>query len=177
MRALLRFLASLNAAVWLGSAVFLTVAVGPAFFSPEMLELMPRETAGRAAQLVLGRYFLLVLVCGVVGLSLGVAELAVGRRRRLYLRAALLALLLGMGLIGGWILQPRLKELHRIRYATSTPDEDREKARRRFGQLHGASQLVNLLMVTGLLLHFRWTLNPGEAQTTLQGASETNSGN
>lgn len=177
MHSLLRFLASLNAAVWLGSAVFLTAAVGPTFFSPEMLELMPRETAGKAAQLVLGRYFLLVLVCGAFGLSLGVAELSVARHRRLYQRVALLALLLVMGSFGGWILQPRLKELHRIRYATSTPAEDREKARRRFGQLHGASQGINLLMITGLLLHFRWTLNPEGSRAFSHGVSATDSGN
>ena len=177
MGAFLRFLASLNAAVWLGSAVFLTVAVGPAFFSSEMLELMPRETAGKAAQLVLGRYFLLVLVCGVVGLTLGFAALVVARHRRVYRRVALLALLLGMGLVGGWILQPRLKELHRIRYATSTPAEGREKARRRFGQLHGASQVVNLLMITGLLLHFRWTLNPAGPQARFPSESGTHWGN
>lgn len=164
-------MASINAAIWLGASVFLTAAVGPAFFSEGMLNLMPRETAGKVAQLVLARYFLLLQILGATGLGLLFLESRIAPNRSHRRRLALLATLVGLGLVGGYGFQPVLKELHQIRYASETAPEVREAAKRRFGMLHGISQSVNLAMLVGVLVHFSWTIRP-----THSASNGTNSG-
>jgi hypothetical protein len=141
-------------AVWLGAAVFLTVGAGPAFFSPAMMEIVPRETAGRIAQLVLSRYFILIQVCGWLGLILWGLEFAAtpasSRQRPLRRRGALLGILLGLAMAGGLWLQPHLKSLNQIRYASESSEAVREAARRQFGAWHGVSQTMNLVLLAGV---------------------------
>ena len=141
-------------AVWLGAAVFLTAGAGPAFFSPAMMEIVPRETAGRNAQLVLSRYFILIQVCGWLGLFLWGLEFASTpasfRRRPLRRRGALLGILLGLAMAGGLGLQPHLKSLNQIRYARESSDAARDAARRQFGAWHGVSQMMNLVLLAGV---------------------------
>ena len=141
-------------AVWFGASVFLTFGAGPVFFSPAMLDLVPRETAGRVAQLVLSRYFLLVESCGLLALVLWGVEFAAteatDRGRGLRRRGGLLGLLFALALAGGLGLQPHLKALNQIRYATASTEELRESARRQFGAWHGVSQAMNLMVLGGV---------------------------
>ena len=102
-------MALLILAAWFGASVFLTFGAGPAFFSPTMLELVPRETAGQVAQLVLSRYFLLIEACGLLALVCWAVEFLASYaldRRGLRRRGILLALLFGLALAGGFGLQP-----------------------------------------------------------------------
>ncbi len=149
-----RGVALLVLAVWLGAAVFLTVGAGPAFFSPAMMEIVPRETAGRIAQLVLSRYFILIQTCGWLALILWGVEFAAtpapGRQRALRRRGVLLGILLGLAMAGGLWLQPHLKSLNQLRYARDSSDAVRETARRQFGAWHGVSQTMNLVLLVGV---------------------------
>jgi len=149
----LRFLGVANAAVWFGTAIFFTLAVGPAFFSQKMLGLLGRPHAGAAAQIVLERYFAMHQVCGVIALLHLVAEwLYMGKP----LQRLTLWLLLGiftLGLMGGYSVQPKLQGLHRTIYGPGATSEQRERAKRSFSTYHGISQVLNLMVTAGVALY------------------------
>jgi hypothetical protein len=157
----LRILGVANAAVWFGAAIFFTFAVGPAFFSDRMLNLLGRPHAGAAAQLVLERYFLLHQICGGVALVHVVAEwLYMGKP----LQRLTLWLLIGiysLGLIGGYGLQPKLQGLHRTIYGPGATTEQRQQARRSFNTFHGLSQFLNLVVMAGVALYLWRVTAPG----------------
>ena len=150
MQAFIRYIGVLNAAVWFGAVVFFTLAGGPAFFSDEMLGFLPRPYAGRAAEVVIGRLFVLQQWCAVIALlHLLVESLYFGRRGEAR-RAALVGGLLLMNLVGGYWLLPRMHELERIRYSPASTVAEAAAAASRFGLWHGLSQIVNLVVVISL---------------------------
>lgn len=166
----LRFVGIANAAVWFGSGIFFTLAVGPAFFSEGMINLfgagnpqVGRAYAGAAAQVVLERYFLFHQICGGIALVHLLSEwIYMGRplkRLSLFLTCGLLIL----GFIGGYSLQPRLQALHRTLYAPSSTIEQREAARKSFQLLHGVSQMLNLVVLGGVLVYLWRVTTPGSA--------------
>jgi hypothetical protein len=149
----LRFIGILNAAVWFGALVFFTFFVGPAFFSNQMLGLLGRPHAGAAAQIVLERYFLVQQWCAGIALAhILIDWLYFGRPFQRWL-IILLMFLFTIGIIGGYVLQPRLKELHVRMYAPQATLEVKEAARRSFGVLHGTSSAINLLVIAGVLVY------------------------
>ncbi|MBI3880401.1 MAG: DUF4149 domain-containing protein [Verrucomicrobia bacterium] len=168
MIAFLRFVGVLNAAVWFGGAVFFTLAIGPAIFSAEMLnnfqvsDPWPRFYAGLVAQVMITRYFHVQLWCaGIAFLHLLAEWLYTGRRIQslmLYLLGGLLA----AGLIGGFILQPRIKALHVTKYDAATTPVVREQAAKSFSLWHGVSQTLNLLVIGGLAFYLWRTANPSD---------------
>src|SRR5258707_1085627 len=105
----------MNAAVWFGGLVFFTLSTGPAFFSPEMLDLFGGRThpnarafAGQAAQVVLSRYFVMQQFCATIAVIHLLAEwLYTGRKPRKF-TGSLLGFALAAALVGGWWLQPKL---------------------------------------------------------------------
>lgn len=119
-----------------------------------------RYFSGAIAQVLIARYFRLQLVCALVALIHFMAEwLYLGKSaQKLWL--GLVIGLFCLGIVGGFWLQPRLKELHTVRYAVNTPRETREAANQSFRTLHGASQVVNLLMLCGLGVYFWHLANP-----------------
>lgn len=143
----------LNAALWFGSALFFTFAVAPAFFSDEMIRLLGRPHAGAAAQLMVGRYFTMLQICS--GLALGhlIAEWLYSGRPFQRLTLLLLMALFTIGVIGGAVLQPKMKELHLRMYAVQTTPADKAAAHRSFRILHGTSMALNLLVVGGVLAY------------------------
>jgi hypothetical protein len=149
----LRFLGAANAAVWFGSSIFFTFAVGPAFFSEKMLSLLGRPYAGAAVQIILERYFLLHLICGVVALLHLVAEfLYMGKP----LQRLTLYLLLGvfsLGILGGYWLQPKLQHLHREMYSKTSTPEQVQQATKSFRAWHATSQVLNLVIIAGVLTY------------------------
>src|SRR3989442_266455 len=113
----------MNAALWFGAGIFFTFVAAPAIFSRPIKDLFGQETfglafAGLIAQALLERYFVLQYICASVALLHQVAEwLYLGKA----LQRAALGLLLGvfsLGLINGLGLQPKLTNLHRIRFST-----------------------------------------------------------
>lgn len=162
MHAALRFLALLNAAVWLGATVFFTLGAGPAFFSPEMAAFLPRPHRARAAELVIARLFTLQQVCGGVALTLLLMEcVRVGklvRRWHLGLVGGLLVLSL---LAGNW-LAPHMHQLQRIRYAPDSSPPERTAAEVSFQRWHAFSQVMNLLTLVGMMVHLWAVSRPPE---------------
>ena len=163
----LRWIGLLNAAIWFGAGIFFTFFGGPAIFSAEMQRLLSPKFypyfSGEIAQIIIGRYFRLQIICGIIAVVHLVAEqLYFGRapqKRWLSLLMALLAL----SLIGGCWLQPKLKDWHKLRYDANTAPQTRETATRSFQMWHGVSQAANLLMLTGLGFYLIRVGNPGES--------------
>jgi hypothetical protein len=157
----------MNAAVWFGAAVFFTFGMGPAAFSPEMKELLGAKNApfftGAIAQILVARYFHLQLACGTVALLHLVGEwVYLGRTPR----GAPLGLLIGLvaiGLLGGHVLQPKLRTLHSVMYATNASPSTRDSAKRSFHIWHGVSQAINLLLLTGLAIYVWKIGNPSDS--------------
>jgi hypothetical protein len=149
----LRFVGILNAATWVGTALFFTFSVGPGFFSQKMLQLLGRPYAGMAAQVILERYFRMQYVCVAIALAhLAIEWLYTGRPLH-KVRLALLMGLLGLVLSGGVWLQPKLTRLHLEIYSTRSVPAQVEKARRAFSLWHGLSQTLNVLSLGGLLVY------------------------
>ncbi|MBC8244496.1 MAG: DUF4149 domain-containing protein [Verrucomicrobia bacterium] len=167
----LRFLGLFNAAVWVGGSVFFSFLAGPVFFSPEVKSITPPPYNGIVAQAMLGRYFTLHLLCGMVAIGHLLLE-------RLYSgdvfpgRAiALVGVLLGLALIGGKFIGPKLTVWHQQEYQFKLKSEGEppmiepaayepnviQNAKWKFDVWHGVSQLINLVML-GLLTWRFWRL-------------------
>ncbi len=170
MNTWLRFLIIANAAVWFGSAIFFTFAVGPAFFSPESKELFQGAYpyySGAVAQLVIERFFKCQQVCGFIALGLLVADKFYTNRPLDRALGWLVAVLLGLSLASGYWLLPYMKKLHTTKYAQMSTPAQREFAATRFSRWHGASQAGNLFVMLGLLLYLRRVTTPPETQRFL----------
>ncbi len=164
MIAFLRFLGILNAAVWLGGTVFFTFGAGPAAFSQEMKVLLGIKNypyfSGAIAQMLMARYYDFQLVCAAVALLHVMAEwLYLGKILRRSWRA-LLAVLVALALLGGFWLQPKLREWHLVSHAVNVGPERREAEGRLFNAWQKAFQVVNLLTVAGLALYVWRVANP-----------------
>jgi len=165
----LRFVGVINAAIWFGGLVFFTLSAGPAFFSPEMLDVFggrdhpfARAWAGRAAQIVLERYFVMQQFCAAIATVHLLAEWLYTGKRPERLLSSLLAVMLAVAIFGGWWLQPKLSALHVTRYGVRSTAEQRAEAARTFRFWHSVSQIVNLLVLGGAGLYLWRTINPPE---------------
>jgi hypothetical protein len=151
----------MNAAVWLGAAVFFTFGIGTAVFSPEMKRIFGDYYPGIVAQLLLKRYFTLHLVCGLIALLVAGAEMFYTRRRIQKLTFALFLVPLLIGVFGGWVLQPNMTPLHHAKYHAPSADE-KALAGQQFGRLHALSSVLNLVSL-GFLVAYVWRVaNPPE---------------
>ena len=166
----LRFIGVLNAAVWLGAAVFFTFAVGPAFFTAEVTDIFHgRFWPGVMAQFVVGRYFYLQQICGVVALVHLVAEWFYLGRALKRLNVVLLGGLLLFGFVGGFWFQPKLHELHLAMYSmneqyqpVSLSVAERTAARKSFRTWHGVSRVMDLVALAGLVVYFWRVTHPSD---------------
>ena len=108
--------------------------------------------SGGVAQILFRRYFVVQYVCGAVAMLHLLAEkLYLGRALPRFGSALVLGML-GFGLIGGLWLEPRMEGLRQTRYFGQT-QEQKETARHSFGLWHGLSQVANLFVISGLLVH------------------------
>ncbi len=162
MIVILRGVGVVNAALWFGSTLFFTFLVGPAFFSEAMLGLLTRPYAGAAAQIVLERYFVLQLVCGVVALVHLIAETVYLGRPLLRWTFSLLAAVFVLGLVGGFGIQPKLNNLHRTMYHPASSSEERAAAGRSFRVWHGVSQGLNLAVLVGVTVYLLRVTRPND---------------
>ena len=156
----LRFVGILNAAVWCGSAVFLTIGL-PAIFSPELKKLLTVPGAGFAAEALMARFFVLQYWCGAIAVAHLLAEwLYFGRPRRwsLLLVSAMLAVVLA----GGLWLQPKMHNWHKIKYFGATAQAQAQAAKS-FALWHGASETLNLLLIAGLVVHLWRVCRPPDS--------------
>jgi len=165
----LRLIGIFNGAVWFGGAVFFTLAIGPAVFSPAMLANFggadhphSRLYAGLVAQVLISGYFKAGLWCAAIAILHMVAEwLYTGRTPRAW-RVYLLAFLLAGGLVGKLHLQPNMETLHRAKYTAATP-EGRDQAAKSFKTWHAVSQSLNLLVLLGIGVHLWSVASTGDS--------------
>ncbi len=162
----LRFVGILNAAVWFGAALFFTFGAGLAPFSHEMQALLGPKNypyfSGAIAEILIARYFRFQLACSIVAVLHLLAEwLYLGKFPRKF-QVGLLGGLCAAALLGGYWLQPRLRALHAAKYGVNTAPETREAATRSFRTWHGASQVLNLLLVGGLTAYLWRAVNPSD---------------
>ena len=141
----------LNAAVWCGSAVFLTIGL-PAVFSPEMKKLLSAPGVGYAAEAVVARFFLLQYWCGAIALAHLLAEWVYCGRPARRLNLALVLIMLAVALAGGLWAQPKMKAWHTVKYFGATK-ELQTQAGQSFARWHAASETANLLVIVGLVLY------------------------
>jgi len=155
----LRFVGILNAAVWCGSAIFLTIGL-PAVFSPELKKLLTAPGVGFAAEAVVARFFLLQYWCGAIALAHLLAEWLYGGRPVRRLNLALVLAMWMVALAGGLWAQPKMREWHAIKYFGKTI-ELQTQAGQSFALWHAASESANLLVIGGLILYlWRVSLPP-----------------
>jgi len=172
----LRFIGVLNAAVWLGAAVFFTFAVGPAFFSDDVKHVFKPVFKdnylfwpGVMLQFVIGRYFYLQQICGVIALVHLVAEWFYLGRPLQWLNVTLLSGLLLIGFVGGFWFQPKLHELHLVKYGLNQQYQpaalsvaERTEAYKSFKTWHGVSQAMNLVGLAALIVYFWRVTHPSD---------------
>ncbi len=144
----------MNAAVWFGSAILFTFAVGPAVFSPDMRHLLGQNNfpyfSGAVAIVLVGRYLDVQVACALIAVFHAFAEwLYLGRPLRRFW-AGLLVVLVGGSLLGDFVFQPKIRTLHGIKYAVNHPPTERQAAGRRLALWHGAAETVNFVMLLGL---------------------------
>ncbi len=155
------------AAVWFGSAVFFSLFVGPAFFTDEMKRLFPPPYNGAIAELVLSRYFVLHYICGVLALVHLVAEWIYSGKVAARLTLWLVGGVLGLSLLGGVWLQPKLKQLQRVKYAEhyrlNAATQQREAAAKDFGLWHGVARMTDLAMLLALWVYLARVIHTGES--------------
>jgi hypothetical protein len=161
---LVRFVGILNAAVWFGTAIFFSFGVGWVPFSQDMKNLLGPANypyfSGAIAQLLIARYFAFQAGCALVAVLHLLAEWLYLGKHPQKLQLGLLAGLVTIVLVGGFWLQPKLKALHATKYAVNARPEVRETASHSFRAWHGASQVINLLMVGGLGAYLWRAANP-----------------
>jgi hypothetical protein len=163
----LRFVGLLNAAIWLGAAVFFTFGAGPAVFSEDMKALLGPKNypyfSGAIAQVLIARFFTVQLVCGAIAaVHLSVEWLYLGRPMRGFTGYLLIGLLV-LGLAGDLGMQPKIKRLHTAKYAMNATPQSRATAARSLAIWHGVAQGVNLFILGGLVVYLWRVANPSDA--------------
>ena len=156
----------MNAAVWLGTALFFTFGVEPACFSADMRASLGVPSAsyfpGAITGVVMSRYYHVTLACGVVAVLHFLAEwLYMGRPRRKF-SLGLVVALLALTLIGSNAIQPTLVRLNRTHYSVKTQPADRESAGKYFRILNAVSILLNLITIGGLGLYVWRVSSPSD---------------
>lgn len=153
-----------NAGVWLGSAIFYTVAVAPAMGSEDLAGLLGARNfpyfSGALAQLVLARYFHLQLACATVALlHLLVEWLYLGRAPR-KIWTYLLVTMFWISLVGSFWLGPKLRALHRGRHVLNATPVQRDAAGKSFRVWQGVFQSLNVFMFAGVAVYFWRAVHP-----------------
>jgi len=154
---ILRFVGLMNAAVWFGATVFFTIGAWPAFFSQEMRHLLGENNypyfSEAIAQIVITSYAHLHLVCSIVALLHAAAEwLYLGRNLPKFGWGLLLTLFF-CGLVTGYGLQPKIKELHTRKFARNYAPEVRKAAAESLPLWRGMAQTINIAMIAGLAVY------------------------
>lgn len=163
----------LNAAVWLGAALFFMGGVTPALTSSDVQVLFRdsggvfREEyfqylSGAFIQVVASRFFYWHIVCALIALLHLLAEwLYLGRSaHRAWL--GLLAGLLAAGLLSNAWLVPQLAQSHRTRHAVNLKPEHREAAAKSFASWNRVFLGMKLLILGGVAVYFWRATTPSE---------------
>lgn len=148
----------LNAAVWLGAAVFCSTTLLVAFNSRDTVGLLGAQyftqVSGALTQIVFTRLFHLQILCASLAwLHLAAEWMYLGRiPRRIWV--GLLTLLFSLSLLGSLWLCPKLARLQRAQYATNFTTGQRAAVQRSFNVWDGVFQAVNVFMIAGIAVYF-----------------------
>ena len=158
----------MNAAVWLGTAIFFTFGAHPACFSADLKATLGLTTdsyyPGAIAGVIMSRYYHVMLACGVVALLHLLAEwLYMGRPRREFSFWLVIGLF-ALTLLGSNAIEPSLVRLNKKHY-TAPQTADRESAGKSFRILNGTEVALNLVLIGGLILY---TWRAGSPSDTLR---------
>ncbi|SVB45216.1 uncharacterized protein METZ01_LOCUS198070 [marine metagenome] len=171
MPGFLRFLGLFNAAVWVGGSIFFSFLAAPVFFTAEVTDFTPPPDNGLVAQAMWGRYFMLHYLCGTIAsLHLLVEWLYSGGGFPRH-AIAVVCVLLGLALIGGKFINPKLAGWHQQKHQFQLKSEGERQtikkaedtqsvvqdAERKFAVWHGVSHVINLAMMILLTWRF-WRL-------------------
>ena len=159
----LRLIGIINAAVWLGASVTFVCAVIPAFFSSAMLRLLPLSHAGAAGLIVAQHCFVLQYFCGVIALGHLAAEWLYAGKPIQRWPTYLVGGLLGLALLGGQVLQPRLQRLHLEMYGVRSSPQQRARAGAAFRSWQVAIHAANMLTIFGLATYVWQVTSAGMA--------------
>lgn len=146
----------MNAAVWLGTAIFFTFGVEPGCFSADMHAALGvgKESyfSGAIASALMIRYYHTALVCGIIALFHLFAEWIYKGRPAPKSSFLLVGGLFLLMLIGSNAIQPALTRLNKKHYTAAAP-ADRVSAGRYFRVLSVTGDFFNLLTISGLVIY------------------------
>lgn len=148
----------LNAAVWLGAAVFCSTTLLVALNSRDALGLFGSQyfsqVSGGLVQIVFTRLFHLQILCALVAWLHLVAEwMYLGRIPRRFWVGLLTGLFVA-SVAGSLWLCPKLTRLQRAQFVPGLTALQREAAQHDFRVWDGVFQAVNVLMIAGLMGYF-----------------------
>ncbi|HEY0455085.1 MAG TPA: DUF4149 domain-containing protein [Verrucomicrobiae bacterium] len=157
MISVLRFVGVMNAAAWFGAAILYMCAVAPAFASAEMKRTLGEIYAGVIGQMLVDRFYTLQYWCGSVALAHQLAEWVYLSRPLQRITVAVLAGVFTLSLVNGLWIQPKVNDLHKLRYARAgvISQEQKAAAAKSFQSWHMAASTFNLLGLAGLTV-FTW---------------------
>ncbi|MEW6048819.1 MAG: DUF4149 domain-containing protein [Bacillota bacterium] len=141
MAALRDFVYLVALAWWTGTALYFGGSATPAIFAR-----FPRAQAGQIVETIFPGYYRTAVVSALVLLAVGLWRVAAGRPRA-GLALALIVVMLALGLVGAFVLQPRIHAL-RMQAAQAGPDAPLPP---QFGRLHGLSVVASGLSVLAAL--------------------------
>ena len=159
MFAILRFVGLLNAAVWLGGAVFFSFVAAPGIFQPAMKAMFKDYHVGVIAQMMQERYFTFHLVCGGLALLHALGHWFLRRRESQRVVLWVLGVICVLNLAGAFVLKPQLNSLFQAKYTAPTLPQ-RAQAAASFPRWHGVSQVFNLIVLGGLVFYVWHTAAP-----------------
>lgn len=141
--------------------VFFTLVVGPAFFSEEMGQILPRPHAARAIEVLFEYFYQMQMACGVLAMVHLLVERMLGGPGGTRWQALALSFVLAGAVWGGYWLLPSMHNLQAIRYAPDHSAAERREAAERFAFWHAVSQGVNLSGMA-VLAWYMWRLTRQE---------------
>lgn len=142
MAALRDFVYLVALAWWTGMALYFGGSATPAIFAR-----FPRPQAGQIVETLFPGYYRTAVATALVLLVVGLWRLAAGRTRA-GLALALIVVMLALGLVGAFVLQPRIHAL-RLQAAQAGPDAPLPPE---FGRLHGLSAAASGLSLLSALV-------------------------
>jgi hypothetical protein len=165
----LRIVGIVNAAIWFGAGTFFAAGVIPGVFSQDLRHIFG-DTAypyysGAVAMALFKRFFVLQYICGTVALLHLLAEKLYLGRPYSRLGTTLVVVIFSLGLFGGFWLQPKMERLRSDMYSTTAAADTKERARHSFGVWHGVSQIANVLIIGGLLVHLLRVTRPPDSRS------------
>jgi Domain of unknown function (DUF4149) len=149
MHSTLKLLVVLLLGCWLGASVFFSFAAAPALFKQAKTEVITRDQAGDIAEVMLHKYFAWGLIIVTVALILSILLAFATARPRWTQCAIILLIVLVITGFSSFVWTPKVHQVRMERRAN--PSEQLDK---RFGKLHGISQMLNLLSMIGIASAF-----------------------